>query len=152
MCKPSLANTVFLFQGWLTFHLIFTVLGATDEKRKRDGYCIPPLIIAMTVATCIGCGFVSTGSSMNPAMTFGAAVVTDIWDNHWLYWVGPLSGSFLATLLYKFVFDILDNSNEKTCRAKHCWPRSSYTTKQMSNNLYNGHKDSSDDNLETTWI
>lgn len=40
---------------------------------------------------------------MNPARSFGPAVIQNVWKNHWLYWVGPVSGSFLAALMYKII-------------------------------------------------
>ena len=81
---------------------------------------MPPLIISMAVAASIGCGLASTGCSMNPALTLGAAVVTDIWDDHWLYWVGPISGSIVATAIYKLFFDILDNSERRLRAGRYC--------------------------------
>ncbi len=46
-----------------------------------------------------------TGSSMNPARTFGSAIVSGDWDNHWLYWVGPILGGVVASLLYTLLFN-----------------------------------------------
>ncbi|XP_009464552.1 PREDICTED: protein timeless homolog, partial [Nipponia nippon] len=45
-----------------------------------------------------------SGGSMNPARSLGPAIVTGIWDDHWVYWLGPVLGAVLAGLSYEFVF------------------------------------------------
>ena len=37
-----------------------------------------------------------TGAAMNPARVFGTAIAAGYWDNHWIYWVGPIAGAALA--------------------------------------------------------
>lgn len=68
---------------FLGFLLVFVVCGVTDGN-KPDSRFIAPLAIGLTV-TLGHLGVVSfTGSSMNPARTFGTAFVTDNWENHWV--------------------------------------------------------------------
>ena len=40
---------------------------------------------------------------MNPARTFGPAFVLNNWENHWIYWGGPITGAVVAAYLYKIL-------------------------------------------------
>ena len=31
-------------------------------------------------------------------------VAANVWDDHWVYWLGPLIGAAIAALIYEFVF------------------------------------------------
>ncbi|XP_011903736.1 PREDICTED: aquaporin-2 isoform X5 [Cercocebus atys] len=44
-----------------------------------------------------------TGCSMNPARSLAPAVVTGKFDDHWVFWIGPLVGAILGSLLYNYV-------------------------------------------------
>jgi len=86
-----------------TFILVFFVLSITDDKKTVDTYgtvlgigvCITTIHLIMIPMT--GCG-------INPARAFGPAVVMNEWDDHWVYWVGPIVAAPLAAFVYNFVF------------------------------------------------
>ena len=40
---------------------------------------------------------------MNPARSFGPALLSGVWTDHWVYWAGPIAGALLGALLYQFV-------------------------------------------------
>jgi aquaporin related protein len=45
-----------------------------------------------------------TGGSLNPARSFGPSVVARLFPGyHWIYWLGPTMGGFLAGAYYKFL-------------------------------------------------
>nr|XP_019580176.1 PREDICTED: aquaporin-6 isoform X4 [Rhinolophus sinicus] len=44
-----------------------------------------------------------TGCSMNPARSFGPALIVGKFTLHWIFWVGPLTGAVLASLIYNFI-------------------------------------------------
>jgi aquaporin Z len=39
-----------------------------------------------------------SGTSTNPARTFGPALISGRWDGWWIYWVGPMLGMLAAIL------------------------------------------------------
>lgn len=41
---------------------------------------------------------------MNPARSFGPALIHGAWSDHWLYWVGPILGGLTAAVAYVVIF------------------------------------------------
>jgi MIP family channel proteins len=86
-----------LIEAVLTFFLVFVVYGtAVDPRAPKIG----GLAIGLTVALDILFGGPLTGAAMNPARTFGPAVASAHWNNHLVYWIGPLAGGAVAGLIY----------------------------------------------------
>jgi MIP family channel proteins len=80
-----------------TFFLVFVVFGTAVDPRapKVGGFAI-----GLTVAAGILAIGPLTGGSMNPARSFGPAVVTHIFEGQTAYWIGPLLGGIVAALVY----------------------------------------------------
>ncbi|KAK6929299.1 Major intrinsic protein [Dillenia turbinata] len=76
---------------------------AVDPKKGNIGI-VAPIAIGFIVGANILVGGAFDGASMNPAVSFGPAVVSWTWTNHWVYWVGPLIGAAIAALVYDNIF------------------------------------------------
>lgn len=105
---PMLASGVSVGSGImielvLTFLLVFTVFAtAVDPQgafKSIAGYGIGTIITIDILA-----GGPLTGASMNPARTFGPALIGNVWAHHSVYWIGPIAGGVLAGLLYNNLF------------------------------------------------
>jgi aquaporin NIP len=44
-----------------------------------------------------------SGASMNPARSFGPALVAGVWSDQWIYWIAPVIGAAIGALLYQFL-------------------------------------------------
>lgn len=96
------AGAVILLEFVMTFLLITAVFGtAVDERGKAVK--IGGFAIGLTVTFDILAAGALTGASMNPARSFGPALVQGYFDWHWAYWVGPLAGGIVGALLYEHV-------------------------------------------------
>ncbi|PHU05599.1 Aquaporin TIP1-1 [Capsicum chinense] len=88
----------------MTFGLVYTVYATAVDPKKGSLGTIAPIAIGFIVGANILAGGAFDGASMNPAVSFGPAVVSWSWKNHWVYWVGPLIGGGLAGLVYELFF------------------------------------------------
>ena len=86
----------------LTFALVFVIF-ATAVDPKGPGH-LAPLAIGFTVLVDHLVGVPVTGASMNPARSFGPALVAGAWADHWIFWIGPLVGAAIAGWVYQGVF------------------------------------------------
>lgn len=98
-------GVVFTLEFVMTFLLVTAVFGTAVDPRgqvmKLGGFGI-----GLTVAFDILAAGPVTGASMNPARSFGPALVQGYWTWHALYWLAPIAGGIVAGLVYEHV--ILD--------------------------------------------
>jgi MIP family channel proteins len=90
-----------LCEAIATFFLVFVVFGTAVDPAapKVGGFAIGLVVTADILA--IG---TRTGASMNPARTFGPAVVSGVLEGQAVYWIGPILGGIAAALLYDSLF------------------------------------------------
>ena len=85
----------------LTFFLAFVIFAVATDSRAQGAFA------AIAIGGYVG--FAATGwgpvanASMNPARSFGPAVAANVWEAHWVYWVGPIAGALLAALVYELM-------------------------------------------------
>jgi len=94
-------GTAFLAEVILTFFLVFVIFGVAVHRKAPPGWA--GFAIGMTVALDHFAGVPISGASMNPARTFGPALVAMNWNAHAIYWIGPILGGIIAALIYQYV-------------------------------------------------
>jgi MIP family channel proteins len=94
-------------EALLTSVLVFVVFAATDSRRSAVGPHLPvlaPFAIGFTVFICHLIAVPIDGCSINPARSFGPAVIGGLWKDQWIFWVGPMCGGLLGAVLYELFF------------------------------------------------
>ena len=86
-----------------TFILVWTVFAVAVTRRGNSG-TLAPLFIGLAVLLAHIILVPLTGCGINPARTFGPALVNGRWDDFWVYVVGPLIGAALASLSYTYLY------------------------------------------------
>jgi aquaporin Z len=64
------------------------------ELRRFTPFLMPPLYAVMVPLEAA-----LSGTSTNPARTFGPALISGRWDEWWIYWVGPIAGMVAAIVV-----------------------------------------------------
>ncbi|KAL6178366.1 hypothetical protein ACLB2K_049884 [Fragaria x ananassa] len=93
-----------VFEIIITFGLVYTVYATAADPKKGSLGTIAPIAIGFIVGANILAAGPFSGGSMNPARSFGPAVVSGNFAYNWIYWVGPLVGGGLAGLVYGDIF------------------------------------------------
>lgn len=82
----------------LTALLMFVIVAVATDTRAASATAA--IAIGGTVALGSLVGGDVTGGSMNPARSFGPALVASEWTQFWIYAIGPVAGAVAAALLY----------------------------------------------------
>ncbi|CAD5225961.1 unnamed protein product [Bursaphelenchus okinawaensis] len=100
-----------IVETMLTIALCNTVIMCAADT---DTNMLAPLCIGFTVALDIVAAGSITGASMNPARSLGPGLVAtiflpskdtkEIWQEHYIYWAGPIIGATLAAFFYRCFF------------------------------------------------
>ncbi|KAI3321715.1 aquaporin-like protein [Xylariaceae sp. AK1471] len=105
--STTLAGNTSVVQGlfievFLTAQLVFTIMMLAVEKHRSTFMAPIGIGLALFIAQMMGVYY--TGGSLNPARSFGPAVVTGSFPTyHWIYFLGPILGALLASGFYKLI-------------------------------------------------
>jgi aquaporin-4 len=107
---PAVSNVVdgAAFPGMIveaigTFFLLWAIIGVAVHPRAAKDWA------AFAIGGALGMGVMVlapiTGAGLNPARSFGPALVSGTWDDFFVvYLIGPLIGAVVASFLYFYVF------------------------------------------------
>ncbi|MBQ7596423.1 MAG: aquaporin [Clostridia bacterium] len=86
----------------LTFVFVLAILGVTS---KIENSSVAGIVIGLSLTLVHLLGIAFTGTSVNPARSFGPAIFVggDALANVWVFIVAPLAGGALAAVVYKFL-------------------------------------------------
>lgn len=85
----------------ITFMLMFTILYCVNEPRHAAR---TPYVAGLLVALLVFVEAPVSGTSLNPARSFAPALLTAVFQDFWLYCVGPVAGAVLAVFVHGWTF------------------------------------------------
>ncbi|HLZ73168.1 MAG TPA: MIP family channel protein [Dehalococcoidia bacterium] len=95
------AGQALALEGVLSFFLMFVIMAvATDTRAVGEAAAIAIGGYVALAATFAG---PIAGASMNPARSFGPALVSNDWTAWWVYWLGPIAGALAGALAYQAI-------------------------------------------------
>jgi aquaporin Z len=111
---PSEDNVVraLILETVMTFTLVYVVLATTTSKNFKT-VPLAGLAIGFTLGLNVIFGGSITGGSLNPARSFGPALITGDFSYHWIYWIAPIAGGLIAAGVYKILQTKEEQENEQ---------------------------------------
>jgi len=90
-------------EGVMAFFLAFVMFATGADERGTPTAAAGVAGGLMVIANVLW-GGPFTGGSMNPARALGPALAAHHWNNHAVYWIGPLAGGALAAWVCDLIF------------------------------------------------
>jgi MIP family channel proteins len=92
-----------IIEAILTFFLVWVVF-ATAADPRGTFKSIAGLAIGLTITMGVLMAGPLTGAAMNPAKAFGPELLSNDWDNFWIWYVGPIAGGVIAAVAYEMLY------------------------------------------------
>lgn len=90
----------FIIETILTFVFVLAILGVTSKAENNN---VSGLVIGGTLVLVHLLGISFTGTSVNPARSFGPALIAGNLNDIWVFLLAPLAGGIIASVLYSFL-------------------------------------------------
>lgn len=106
------AGVAFLVETVLTFVFVLLILGVTSKAANAS---VAGLIIGLTLTLIHIMGIPFTGTSVNPARSFGPALISGgrALSQVWVFLLAPAAGGIIAALVYRFLLADKKEAKEK---------------------------------------
>jgi aquaporin NIP len=99
---PSVgAGSALVYEAVLSAFLMFVIMAVATDTRAVGAAAA--IAIGGTIGLDALFGGPVTGASMNPARSFGPALVSGEWRDFWVYVVGPVAGAAIGALAYQLI-------------------------------------------------
>ena len=101
---PSDGNVLraFMLETVMTFTLVYIVL-TTAATASNKIAPLAGLAIGLTLGFNVIFGGSISGGSLNPARSFGPALITGNLNYNWIYWIAPIIGSLIAASIHRLL-------------------------------------------------
>lgn len=100
--SPSIGvGSALVYEFVMTAILMFVIMAVATDTRAVGAAAA--IAIGGTIALDALFGGPLTGASMNPARSFGPAIVSGQWDSFWIYIVGPALGAVAGAGAYQLI-------------------------------------------------
>jgi MIP family channel proteins len=92
-----------LIEAILTFFLVWVVF-ATMADPRGTFKSVAGLAIGFTITLDVLMGGTLTGAAMNPARALGPELISNTWDDFWIWYIGPFAGAVIAAVAYELLY------------------------------------------------
>lgn len=93
----------FVGESIMTFILVFVVLECVIKYNYSIAGIMAPLVVGLSVFMAHCLLLPITGCGINPARSFGPALISGTWDNLWIFETAPFVGGFIAIAVHKLL-------------------------------------------------
>ncbi len=93
----STGRAVFM-EAVITFLFVFTIYATAVDRRSSKALAGVAIGLVFLFGVLVGTPI--SGGALNPARVFGPAIASGHFDNHFVWWFGPIIGGIVAGLLY----------------------------------------------------